>query len=287
VTRHFFTVDVEEHFHVSAFENVVSRDSWDQQPGRLDVTIPRLLELLARHEVAGTFFVLGWVARHRPSVVRAISAAGHGVASHGFLHQRVNTLTPEAFRADIRKSKAAIEDLTGLAVRGYRAPSFSITPGFEWAFDILVEEGFFYDSSVFPIRRSGYGYPGAPRDHYSIVRPAGQLREFPMATARLGGLTVPAAGGGYLRHFPFWIVRRAFQEATDRKKPTTFYIHPWEIDPDQPRLPAGMVTRARHYRGLGRTMRLMTRLLTQFRFTSIESFLADETLGTSTARGVA
>lgn len=287
MTRHFFTVDVEEHFHVSAFDNVVRRDSWDQQPGRLDVTIPRLLALLSQHEVKGTFFVLGWVARHRPSVVRAISAAGHEVASHGFLHQRVNTQTPEAFRADIRRSKGVIEDVTGLAVRGYRAPSFSITPGFEWAFDILVEEGFVYDSSVFPVRRRGYGYPGAPRDDYPIVRPAGKLREFPLATARLGGVTMPAAGGGYLRHFPFWIVRRAFQEATERSKPATFYIHPWEIDPDQPRLPVGRLTRLRHYRGLGRTMSLMERLLTQFRFTSIASFLENATLETRVAPGVA
>ena len=273
MTTHFFTVDVEEHFQVSAFENVVSRADWTRLPGRLDRNVPILLEEMSRFDAKGTFFVLGWVAKHRAHVVREIAGAGHEVASHGFWHERVNTLSSERFREDVRAAKATLEDLLGAPVLGYRAPSFSITPGFEWAFDVLLEEGYRYDSSIFPIRRSGYGYPGAPDGPYVIERPSGALREFPLATTRLGRFVIPAAGGGYMRQFPFWIIRRAFLEADRRRMPTTFYIHPWEIDPEQPRFPVGMVTRLRHYRGLSRTLDRLRRLLETFRFTSIASFV--------------
>jgi polysaccharide deacetylase family protein (PEP-CTERM system associated) len=275
ITRHFFTVDVEEYFQVSAFDAVVSRDEWTQLPKRLQLNIPVLLEQLHNVGATGTFFVLGWVAQHRPDVVREIARAGHEIASHGFWHRRVNTLTAEAFRDDIRSSKAALEDLVGAAVDGYRAPSFSITPGYEWAFDVLLEEGYRYDSSVFPIQRGGYGYPGAPRVPHLIERPGGVLREFPLATTLLAGIRIPAAGGGYLRQFPFWIIRRAFTEASARGIPATFYVHPWEIDPSQPRLPVGLITRLRHYRGLSRSLALIQQLLQTFQFTSIASFLED------------
>ena len=275
MTEHFFTVDVEEHFQVSAFDNVVSRDDWANMPGRLDRTIPVLLDLLQRTGSRGTFFVLGWVARHRTDIVREIAHAGHEIASHGFWHHRVNAITPEAFREDVRSSKATIEDLIGAQVIGYRAPSFSITPGCEWAFDILLEEGYRYDSSIFPITRGGYGYPGAPRIPHLIERERGVLREFPLATTLFAGIPVPAAGGGYLRQFPFWIIRRAFAEASASGTPATFYVHPWEIDPGQPRLPVGLITRLRHYRGLAETLPRMEQLLASYRFTSIESFIED------------
>ena len=273
MTTHFFTVDVEEHFQVSAFENVVSRDEWTRLPGRLDRNVPILLEELSRGGATGTFFVLGWVARHRAAVVREIARAGHEIASHGFWHERVNTLPVARFRDDVRSAKATLEDLLGVPVVGYRAPSFSITPGCEWAFDVLLEEGYRYDSSIFPIVRRGYGYPGAPEEPHVIERPSGALQEFPLATTRLGSFAVPAAGGGYLRQLPFWIIRRAFLEADRRRMPATFYIHPWEIDPGQPRLPVNMLTRLRHYRGLSRTLDRVRRLLEAFRFTSIGSFL--------------
>jgi polysaccharide deacetylase family protein (PEP-CTERM system associated) len=272
-TEHFFTVDVEEHFQVSAFERVVSRDDWPNLPGRLDRSIPTLLEHLARHRATGTFFVLGWVARHHPAIVREIARAGHEIASHGFWHRRVYATSAAQFRDDVRLSKTTLEDLVGKLVNGYRAPSFSIVSGCEWAFDVLLEEGFTYDSSVFPIRRKGYGYSGAPRDPYVIDRPAGSLREFPLATTRFWGTPFPAAGGGYLRHFPFWIIRRAFDEASARAAPATFYIHPWEIDPGQPRMPVGFLTRMRHYNGLSRTLGRVDTLLERFRFTSISAFL--------------
>ena len=281
MTRHYFTVDLEEYFQVSAFDRVVTRDAWPRMPSRLAQSVPLLLDDLARAGATATFFVLGWLARHRPDVVRDIAAAGHEIASHGFWHRRVNGLTAEAFRQDLRDSRAVLEDLTGVAVLGFRAPSFSIVRGTEWAFDVLLEEGFRYDSSVFPIRRRGYGYAGAPRTAFDIVRPAGTLREFPMATTRVAGLVLPAAGGGYMRHFPFSLVRRAFLEARAAGAPATFYIHPWEIDPGQPRMAVGALTRFRHYRGLSLVRARMRRLLEEFQFTSIASGLPTASAGTA------
>ena len=272
-TKHFFTVDVEEYFQVNAFESVVSRDDWDRWPRRLDRSVPLLLDELARSGSTGTFFVLGWIADRSPEIVRDIARAGHEIASHGFWHRRVNVMTPSGFRDDLRAARHALEDLVGESVDGYRAPSFSITRRNEWAFDVLMEEGFRYDSSVFPVRRHDYGIPDAPRDPYIVERAAGTLTEIPLATAAIGGLTLPAAGGAYLRHMPFALVRRAFAQAQNRGKPATFYIHPWEIDADQPRMPVGLVTRLRHYRGLASTLDRVRRLLGEFRFTSIASML--------------
>jgi len=184
-TSHFFTVDVEEYFQVKALESVVRRDDWLSHPSRVAHSIDALLGSLERHGTQGTFFVLGWLAKHRPEVVLAIADAGHEVGSHGFWHERVTTLDRAAFREDIRSSKAALEDLVGTSVVGYRAPNFSIVPGCEWAFDILIEEGYRYDSSLFPIRRRGYGYPAARR-----VPPGGR------ATARGRARADPAAPAG-------------------------------------------------------------------------------------------
>jgi polysaccharide deacetylase family protein (PEP-CTERM system associated) len=272
-TSHFFTVDVEEYFQVQALESVVSREEWLSRPSRVGRSIDGLLAALDRRGVRGTFFVLGWLAEHRQDVVLAIAAAGHEIASHGYWHQRVTALDPSAFREDVRTSKDALEDLIGTAVVGYRAPSFSIIPGCEWAFDVLLEEGYRYDSSLFPIRRAGYGYPGAPRVPHLIQRAGGQLAEFPLATTSLLNYPIPAAGGGYLRQFPLAVIRRAFREATDRCVPATFYIHPWEIDPGQPRLPVSSLTRIRHYRGLETTLARIERLLDEFRFGPIAPYL--------------
>ena len=272
-TTHFFTVDVEEYFQVKALESVVSRSEWSVRASRVGASVDALLELLARHEVRGTFFVLGWLAKHRPQVVRAIADAGHEVASHGYAHERVTALTVRAFREDVRSSKHALEDLTGKPVLGYRAPSFSIIPGSEWAFDALIEENYRYDSSIFPIRRRGYGYPSAPRAPYVMRRATGTLAEFPLATTTLFRFPIPAAGGGYLRHFPLAVVQRAFREAGARGDRGTFYIHPWEIDPGQPRLPVSALNYLRHYRGLDTAVERIETLLGEFRFVSIASFL--------------
>ncbi|HXI20386.1 MAG TPA: polysaccharide deacetylase family protein, partial [Gemmatimonadales bacterium] len=183
---HLFSVDVEDYFHVVAFERVVRREDWDSYPTRVVANTVRLLELLARHGARGTFFTLGWVAEREPGLVRRIAAEGHELASHGHWHRRVFTLTPEEFREEVRRSKALMEDLTGRPCRGFRAPSFSIRPGMEWAFDVLLEEGYRYDSSLFPVRRPDYGYPAAPPRPHLIRRPAGTLLELPLATLGWG-----------------------------------------------------------------------------------------------------
>lgn len=266
--EHVFSADVEEYFQVGAFEHVVSRREWDGYPSRLDRGMDLLLDLLARFGATGTFFTLGWIADRYPLLVRRIHEAGHEVASHGYWHRRVDTLSPREFRDDVRASKAVLEDACGAPVLGFRAPNFSIKPGGEWAFDVLLEEGYRYDSSLFPIRRPGYGYPAAPPVPHLIHRQSGTLCELPMATTVVRGVRIPAAGGAYLRHFPYGIIRRAFREHTDNGIPATFYIHPWELDPEQPRLPVPWHARARHYGGLTRTVPRLERLLGEFRFTS-------------------
>lgn len=283
---HFFTVDVEEYFQVKALESVVSRDEWLVRPSRVTRGVETLLAMLDRHGARGTFFVLGWMARHRPEVVRLIFDAGHEIASHGFFHERVTAQSPDSFREDVRSSKRALEDLCGKEVVGYRAPSFSIIPGYEWAFDVLIEEGYLYDSSLFPIRRRGYGYAMAPRQPHRIHRPAGDLVEFPLATTRFLNVSVPAAGGGYLRQFPLAVIQRAFREATHRGESATFYIHPWELDPDQPRLPVSRLNRIRHYRGLALSRDRIERLLDEFRFDTIASQFSSIALNAKDAAAV-
>jgi polysaccharide deacetylase family protein (PEP-CTERM system associated) len=249
------------------------RSVWDAQPTRVVSNTERLLELLAEFETVGTFFVLGWVADRYPSLVRAIAGAGHEVGSHSWWHQRVTTLDQAAFRDEVRTSKAILEDITGRPVEGFRAPSFSITKATPWAFDVLLEEGYRYDSSVFPIRRPGYGLPGAPRWPYRIDRPTGSLAEYPLTTLSCLGVRVPAAGGGYLRQLPYGLIRGAFRQAERSGQRGMFYIHPWEIDVDQPRVPVGPITAVRHYRGLDRTMARLRVLLGEFRFTSVRAAL--------------
>jgi polysaccharide deacetylase family protein (PEP-CTERM system associated) len=267
--EHLFTIDVEEYFQVNAFEGIVRRDDWGRHASRVEGAVERLLALLERRGMQGTFFTLGWIAKAHPQVVRRIAEAGHEIASHGWWHHRVPTLTPEAFRDDVRNSRRILEDVSGQHVEGFRAPSFSIIPGYEWAFDVLVEEGYRYDSSVFPIRRHGYGWPSAPSAPYRIACPAGDLLELPMTTLAVGGMRLPAAGGGWFRQFPYGVVSAAFHQCEREGRPGVFYLHPWEIDPEQPRLPVSWVTRQRHYRGLGETFARLERLLHEHRFTSV------------------
>jgi polysaccharide deacetylase family protein (PEP-CTERM system associated) len=271
--RHHFTVDVEEYFQVSALEPYVPRPSWESIAPRIDVGMRLLLDQMAAHGARGTFFTLGWIAERHPDIVRAIAAAGHEVASHGWGHERVPTLTPAQFRESVRTSKAALEALSGQQVLGYRAPSFSILRGGEWALDILIEEGYRYDSSLFPVRRQGYGYEGGERDPHRLTRPAGVLDEVPPATIKAGSRLLPAGGGAYLRLFPYRLIHSALDTAAQRGVPGTFYIHPWELDPGQPRLPVSLKTRIRHYGGLGRTLPCIRRLLRDFKFQPIADTL--------------
>jgi polysaccharide deacetylase family protein (PEP-CTERM system associated) len=274
-TPHFFTVDVEDYFQVGAFERLIPRSSWDSQPCRVERNVDVLLAMLADANASGTFFTLGWIAERYPQVVRRIARAGHEVASHGNSHRRVNEMTPGEFREDIRVAKAVLEETSGTVVRGYRAPNFSILPGYEWAFDVLLEEGYEYDSSRFPIQRPGYGSPNSPTYAHNVRCWSGTLMEFPLTTLDVFGTRIPAAGGAYLRHFPYAVVRQAFRERQREGAPGVFYVHPWEIDPEQPRVRAPWLTRARHYNGLAKTEPRMRRLLGEFRFTSIGDALPD------------
>jgi polysaccharide deacetylase family protein (PEP-CTERM system associated) len=271
---HVFSVDVEEFFHAQALAGAAPRARWDSLPSRVEASTDRLLDLLAREGAHGTFFVLGWVAARHPGMVRRIAEAGHEVASHGYWHERVWEMSVNGFRDDLRLSLRTLEDITGRAVLGFRAPNFSIVPGTEWAFDIMLEEGLVYDSSLFPIRRPGSGYPGCDPEPHLLVRPAGELLELPLTTTTFAGLRVPAAGGAWLRHLPFGLVQRAFDESTRRNVPGMFYLHPWEVDEGQPVLPGlSGVTRLRHYGGVDRMFSRVERLVATHRFTSVERAL--------------
>lgn len=267
--QHLFTVDVEDYFQVNAFEAAVPRSGWDTYTTRVERNVDIILDLLDRKKARGTFFTLGWVADRRPEVVRRIAQAGHEIASHGWWHRRVTQMSPQEFREDLRSSRAILEDVSGQRVFGFRAPSFSIVPGMEWAFDLMLEEGYGYDSSLFPIRRPDYGYPTAdPAPHY-ITRPRGTLLELPLATIRMAGLRLPAAGGGYFRQLPYALFRNAFTRLSAAGVSGMFYIHPWEVDPAQPRLPVGLLSRIRHYTGLVRTLPRLEQILSEFSFTSV------------------
>lgn len=275
------SVDVEDYFQVSAFDQAVSRDQWDSFESRVSANTERVLATLARRSTRATFFVLGWVAERYPALIRQIADRGHEIASHGYDHRLVFDLTPEEFRADLRRARAAIESAAGVQVRGYRAPSFSITARSLWALDILIEEGYAYDASIFPIHHDRYGLPSAPRHIHTITRPAGTLWEVPGSTTRVSGMNVPIAGGGYFRLLPYGWTRLGIARVNRlERQPVVFYIHPWELDPEQPRLPASQLTRLRHYRNLSETVPRLERLLSEFRFDSISSILDGRSTGT-------
>lgn len=271
---HHFTVDVEEYFHPTALASYYPMSEWDGLERRSPHVIPRILELLASHDVRGTFFVLGWLAEREPDMVRQIAAAGHEVASHGYEHELVSRLGPEGFRESVRRSKRVLEDLIGQEVIGYRAPSFSIVPGLEWAFDILLDERYRYDASLFPIsQHPTYGYPEAGKDPYWIERPGGRLAEFPSTTALVFGRTWPASGGAYFRLLPYGLMRAGLKQAEARGAPGMFYTHPWEMDDWVPRVAAPKLQMWRTFAGRRRTFGKTERLLAQFRFVCVRSTL--------------
>jgi polysaccharide deacetylase family protein (PEP-CTERM system associated) len=264
------TIDVEDYFHVSAFADVVRPDTWSSYGSRVEANTDRMLAMFAAARVRGTFFVLGWVAERHPALVRRIAQAGHEIASHSYAHQLVYDLDRERFRADLRRAKRIIEDITGQPIRGFRAPSYSVTERSLWAFDVLIEEGYTYDASVFPIHHDRYGIPSAPRYAHRVSRTGGTLIELPGSTAAVGPARMPI-GGGYFRLLPYSLTTWAIGQLNrvDRR-PAMFYLHPWEIDPDQPRLPASSVSRWRHYGNLASTEPRLRRLLTEFRWGAIE-----------------
>ena len=289
--QHALSIDVEEHFQVNAFADVIDPEQWPQQPSRVVENTQRLMDLLAEREVSATFFVLGWVAQRHPELVREIAARGHEVACHGFSHQLVYRQSPEVFREETRRSKGLLEDATGAAVLGYRAASYSITRASLWALDVLVEEGFQYDSSIFPIRHDTYGIPDAPRTpHRLTLDGGGDIVEFPLSTCRIAGVTLPVAGGGYFRLYPYWLSRWLMRRSHRQTAASLiFYLHPWEVDPNQPAVDgAGWRSRFRHYNNLHKCEARLRQLLSEFDFTTVAKVLAARSeLVTVAARNVA
>ncbi|MGQ9576763.1 MAG: XrtA system polysaccharide deacetylase [Thermoguttaceae bacterium] len=263
-----FTVDVEDYFQVSAFEPHVSRQQWGEFESRVVPNTHRMLGLLDRHKVRATFFILGWVANRFPQLVRDIHRCGHEIACHGYWHRLIYEQSPEEFRADVCLARDLLEQIIGRPVAAYRAPSFSITRRSLWALEILVEEGFRADSSIFPIRHDRYGIPDARRTIHQRRTSAGTIWELPPAVARVAQFNVPVSGGGYFRFFPLsWTLRWLARINRAEQEGFVFYIHPWELDPDQPRMPrASARSRFRHYLNLGRTERRLDRLLDRMRF---------------------
>jgi polysaccharide deacetylase family protein (PEP-CTERM system associated) len=259
------TIDVEDYFQVSAFAPYIRRDEWDRRECRVERNVGRVLELLAAHGVQATFFTLGWIAERYPQLVREIVAQGHELASHGHGHQRASELDPAAFRDDVSRAKAVLEDVSGRRVRGYRAPSFSIGTTNLWAFDVLAETGHHYSSSVYPIRHDHYGMPDSPRFAYRL---ANGLLEVPVTTLRLFNRNLPSSGGGYFRLLPYAVSRWMIGKVNrDDDESAVFYFHPWEIDVDQPRV-AGIDARSRfrHYVNIGRMEQRLRQLLADFRW---------------------
>ena len=264
------TVDVEEHFQVAAFEGQIARDSWDGHASRVVPNTSRVLDIFAERGVRGTFFVLGWVARRYPELVRRIVADGHELASHGYDHTRVIYMDAARFREDVTRTKAILEDAGAVAVRGYRAPSYSINASNLWALDVLQETGHAYSSSIYPIRHDLYGMPEAPRFAFR-VRP-GAIMEIPVTTVRVSGRNLPAGGGGYFRLMPYGLYRWGLRRVNVRDaQPGMFYFHPWEVDPEQPRVEgATLRSRLRHYTNLGTMEARLKRLLGDFRWGRID-----------------
>ena len=269
------TIDVEDYFHVSVFDGVLPRAQWETLESRVCANTERLLQIFEEYGVRGTFFVLGWAAERFPELVRRIARGGHEIASHGYGHRLIYDQTPAAFREDVRRAKGCLENACGRQVNGYRAPSYSITPRSLWALDILLEEGYRYDSSIFPIRHDRYGIPVSERHPYAIERTQGRLVEVPGSTTKVGPMNLPVAGGGYFRILPYRWTHWGISRVNRREnRPVVFYLHPWEIDPDQPRLNAGRLGRFRHYRNLDQTESRLRRLLSDFDFGTMESLVS-------------
>jgi polysaccharide deacetylase family protein (PEP-CTERM system associated) len=263
---HCLTFDIEEHFQVSAFDSLAQRGQWDRLESRVQRNTEKILAILETRKISATFFVLGWVAERHPNLIRALASAGHEVASHGYEHRMVTTQTPDQFREDIRKSKTILENLIGAEVMGYRAPSFTIVKQTQWALQILVEEGYRYDSSIFPIRHDRYGMPGARPYRHRLDTPIGSIWEVPPATVQIARARFPVAGGGYFRFFPYPLLRTLLKWAESEGEPLVIYLHPWELDPQQPRMQGGVISRLRHYLNLEKTEGRLLQLLGDFKF---------------------
>ncbi len=267
--RNYLTIDVEEYFQVAAFENIITSDRWNTFESRVVRNTRRILELFAEKNVKATFFIVGWTAECHPDLVREIHQQGHEIGCHSYWHRKIYELTPYEFKEDTKRAKAILEDITGEQVFGYRAPSYTITKKSLWALDILAEIGFKYDSSIFPVYHDNYGIPDSPRFEYKL--PEHDMMEYPISTSLFWGRKVPVAGGGYFRLFPYWFTKLALERINVReKKPFIFYLHPWEVDPEQPRMEnAKLLSQFRHYINLHRTNDRLQQLVADFSFRPI------------------
>ncbi len=270
------TVDVEDYFHVAAFESNIKVEDWGSMPSRVEKNTGELLRIFDEHNIRCTFFVLGWVAERHPELIKEISGLGHEIASHGYSHKLVYNQTPEVFREETKRSKNLLEDIVQKEVAGYRASSYSITRRSLWALDILIELGFRWDSSIFPVRHDRYGIPGTPSSPYDILFENGEkILEFPLTTADVAGVRIPAAGGGYFRLYPYWLSRFLLKRACS-DKPGIFYLHPWEIDPTQPRIEdASRLSKFRHYNNLDVCSQRLERLIRDFQFSTVSDVLQE------------
>jgi polysaccharide deacetylase family protein (PEP-CTERM system associated) len=269
------SIDVEDYFQVAAFAPYIERGKWESLECRVERNIDQILELLDRHGSKATFFTLGWIAERYPSVVKRIVAGGHELASHGYGHERVSDLTPEAFRSDLLRARALLEDSAGVAIKGYRAPSFSIGRDNLWAHEVLAETGHTYSSSVYPIAHDHYGMPEAPRFAW---RAKSGIIEIPPSSLRMLGRNLPASGGGYFRLLPYQVSRWSLRRINRvDNEPCIFYFHPWEVDPAQPRISqASLKSRFRHYVNLDRTARRLDRLLGDFKWHRVDQVFASQ-----------
>jgi polysaccharide deacetylase family protein (PEP-CTERM system associated) len=275
-----FSIDVEDYFQVAALASAISRDSWPSREYRVEKNTGKILALLAEKQVRGTFFVLGWVAERSPQLVKQIAAAGHEIACHGYSHELIYRQSRDEFLSETTRAKKHLEDLTGSAVAGYRAASFSITRQSLWALDVLLDLGFEYDSSIFPIHHDRYGIPGASEEPGLVAAPSRRtIVEFPMSAARFLGVQVPVSGGGYFRILPYWLTRTGLRQINERAgRPFTFYLHPWEVDPEQPRVRVGAFSRFRHYTNLHRCAARLSRVLDDFSFATMREVLTQRGL---------
>lgn len=264
--QNYLTIDVEEHFQVSAFEKTVAVSDWDNHESRVENSTSCILSLLEKYHVKATFFVVGWVAEKHPDLVKEIRQAGHEIGCHSYAHRKVYDFTPDQFREDTKRAKDILENILGERVNGYRAPSYSITNKSLWALEILEELGFVYDSSIFPVYHDNYGIPDAPRFEYNLENST--LKEYPISTALMLGRKVPISGGGYFRLFPYWFTRMGLRSINEKEtQPFMFYLHPWEVDPGQPRFAnASLFSKFRHYNNLDKTQSRLEQLLNDFSF---------------------
>ena len=266
--QNVISVDVEDYFHAESFSDVVERSRWDSYESRVEGNTRRILDLFADQGIRATFFTVGWVAEKFPGLVRDIVTAGHELACHSYWHRLIYKLDPNEFREDTHRAKSVLEQISGQPVRGYRAPTYSIVTSSLWALEILAELGFTYDSSIFPIHHDRYGIPEAPRAPFRIATASGPLMEYPITTFKLRGRNMPVGGGGYLRLLPEWYTRIGLKRVRQEGLPIIVYVHPWEIDPDQPRLPGRLTSRIRHYTNLSKTYDRLSHILKEGNFTS-------------------